>query len=49
VQIIDSSVASVAAFAPANIVPEAGSISLTLLGAALLGIGFMGRRRRTAR
>lgn len=44
-QIIDSSVASVAAFAPSN-VPEAGSISLTMLGAALLGIGFLGRRRR---
>jgi len=47
-QIIDSSVASVAAFDPCP-VPEASSISLTLLGGALLGIGFIGRRRRTAR
>ncbi|HVN04498.1 MAG TPA: PEP-CTERM sorting domain-containing protein [Bryobacteraceae bacterium] len=44
-QIIDSSVASVAAFAPA-VVPEASSISMTLLGTALLGIGLAGRRRR---
>jgi hypothetical protein len=47
-QIIDSSVGSVDAFAPSCVVPEASSISLTLLGGALLGIGFMGRRRRTA-
>jgi LPXTG-motif cell wall-anchored protein len=46
-QIIDSSVASVEAFAPAS-VPEASSISLTLLGGALLGIGLIGRRRRMA-
>jgi hypothetical protein len=46
-QVIDSSVASVSAFAPA-VAPEAGSISLTLLGGALLGAGFMGRRRRMA-
>jgi len=44
-QIIDSSVASVAAFAP-SCVPEASSISLTLLGGALLGIGGWRRRRR---
>ncbi|HUO28117.1 MAG TPA: PEP-CTERM sorting domain-containing protein [Bryobacteraceae bacterium] len=47
-QIIDSSVASVAAFAPA-VVPEASSISMTLLGAALLGAGLIGRRRRAKR
>lgn len=47
-QIIDSSVASVAAFDPCP-VPEASSISLTLLGGALLGIAFMGRRRRMAK
>jgi len=47
-QIIDSSVASVQTFEPClGVVPEAGSISLTLLGGALLGIGFIGRRRRT--
>lgn len=44
-QVIDSSVASVAAFEPCP-VPEAGSISLTL-GGLLMGIGFL-RRRRTA-
>ena len=44
-QIIDSSVASVTAFQPCGVTPETGSLSLTLLGAALLGIGFMGRRR----
>jgi hypothetical protein len=49
-QIIDSSVASVAAFEPCTgVVPEASSISLTLLGGLLLGVGFIGRRRRTAR
>jgi LPXTG-motif cell wall-anchored protein len=47
-QIIDSSVASVAAFDPCGVVPEASSISLTLLGGLLLGIGFIGRRRRMA-
>ena len=47
-QIIDSSVASVAAFAPCP-TPEAGSISLTLLGGLLLGVAFIGRRRRAAR
>jgi hypothetical protein len=47
-QIIDSSVASVAAFEPC-VVPEASSISMTLLGGILLGIGFIGRRRRTAK
>jgi LPXTG-motif cell wall-anchored protein len=47
-QIIDSSVGSVTAFDPCP-VPEASSISLTLLGGALLGLGFMGRRRRTAK
>ena len=45
-QIIDSSVASVNAFEPCGVVPEASSISMTLLGGLLLGIGFMGRRRR---
>jgi hypothetical protein len=48
-QIIDSSVASVNAFAPSCVVPEASSVSLTLLGGALLGIGLMRRRRRMAR
>ncbi len=48
-QIIDSSVASVAAFEPCGMVPEASSVSLTLLGGALLGIGMIGRRRRAAR
>jgi hypothetical protein len=49
-QIIDSSVASVTAFDPCTgVVPEASSISLTLLGGLLLGVGFIGRRRRTAR
>ena len=47
-QIIDSSVASVTAFAPCGVVPEASSISLTLVGGLLLGIGFIRRRRRTA-
>lgn len=47
-QIIDSSVASVAAFDPCP-VPEAGSISLTLLGGGVLGLGVMIRRRRLAR
>jgi hypothetical protein len=47
-QIIDSSVASVAAFEPC-IVPEASSISMTLLGGMLLGIGFIGRRRRAVK
>jgi len=47
-QIIDSSVASVAAFEPSP-VPEASSIGMTLLGGLLLGIGFMGRRRRSVR
>jgi hypothetical protein len=47
-QIIDSSVASVTAFEPCAVVPEAGSISLTLLGGLLLGVGFIGRRRRSA-
>jgi hypothetical protein len=47
-QIIDSSVASVPAFDPCP-VPEASSISLTLLGGAMLGIGCIGRRRRSAR
>lgn len=37
-QIIDSSVASVPAFAPSAVVPEASSISLTLMGVALLGL-----------
>ncbi len=46
-QIIDSSVASVAAFAP-GCVPEASSISMTLLGGALLGFAFIARRRRGA-
>ncbi len=46
-QIIDSSVASVNAFEPCSIVtPEASSVSLTLLGGLLLGIAFIGRRRR---
>jgi hypothetical protein len=45
IQMIDSSVASVQGFAPSS-VPEPGSISLALLGGALLGI--VGRRRRTA-
>jgi len=44
--IIDSSVASVNIFEPSAVTPEAGSLSLTLLGAALLSIGFIGRRRR---
>jgi len=49
-QIIDSSVASVTAFEPCTgVVPEASSISLTLLGGLLLGIGFIGRRRRATR
>jgi hypothetical protein len=50
-QIIDSSVASVTAFEPCYgvVVPEASSISLTLLGGLLLGIGFIGRRRRASR
>jgi PEP-CTERM motif-containing protein len=48
VQIIDSSVASVAAFAPGCTVPEASSISLTLFGGALLAIGFGRRRKRPA-
>jgi LPXTG-motif cell wall-anchored protein len=49
-QIIDSSVASVTAFEPClGTVPEASSISMTLLGGLLLGLGFIGRRRRTAR
>jgi hypothetical protein len=47
-QIIDSSVASVPAFAPGATVPEASSITLTLLGGALLGIGYIRRRRRRA-
>jgi len=47
-QIIDSSVASVNAFEPCGVVPEASSISLTLLGGLLLGLGFIGRRRRSA-
>jgi LPXTG-motif cell wall-anchored protein len=47
-QIIDSSVASVNAFEPCSVVPEASSISLTLLGGLLLGLGFIGRRRRSA-
>jgi MYXO-CTERM domain-containing protein len=46
VQIIDSSVASVQAFAP-GCVPEASSISMTLLGGAGLGLGFLLRRRRS--
>jgi hypothetical protein len=45
-QIIDSSVASVAAFAPGCTVPEASSISMTLLGGAFLGLGCIRRRRR---
>jgi hypothetical protein len=45
-QIIDGSVATVAAFDPC-LVPEPGSISMTLLGGLLLGIVLM-RRRRTA-
>ena len=44
-QIIDSSVASVPAFAPGGTVPEAGSMSLTLLGGALLAIGYLRSRR----
>ena len=44
-QVIDSSVASVAAYAPA--VPEAGSISLTLLGGSLVGLGAIARRRKS--
>ncbi len=44
-QIIDSSVASVNVFDPCP-VPEASSISMTLLGGLLLGLGFIGRRRR---
>jgi hypothetical protein len=45
-QIIDSSVASVTAFEPClGTVPEASSISMTLLGGLLLGLGFIGRRR----
>ncbi|HTT63547.1 MAG TPA: hypothetical protein VMG35_16945 [Bryobacteraceae bacterium] len=47
-QIIDSSVASVTAFAP-SAVPEASSVSMTLLGGLLLGLGFIGRRRRATR
>lgn len=47
-QIIDSSVASVNAFEPCmSTVPEASSISLTLIGGLLLGLGFIGRRRRS--
>ncbi len=48
-QIIDSSVASVPAFDPCGVVPEAGSLSLTLLGGLLLGAVVMGRRRRATR
>lgn len=49
-QIVDSSVASVTGFAPCGaMVPEAGSIGLTLLGGALLGIVSIARRRRNAR
>jgi len=44
-QIIDSSVASVNAFEPCATTPEASSVSMTLLGGALLGLGFIGRRR----
>jgi len=44
-QVIDSGVASVKAFAPAS-VPEASSISMTLLGGILLGFGLLRRRRR---
>jgi hypothetical protein len=47
-QIIDSSVASVAAYVPCGIVPEASSVSLTLLGGLLLGAGLMSLRRRAA-
>lgn len=47
-QISDGSVATVAAFEPCGVVPEASSVSMTLLGGLLLGIGFIGRRRRQA-
>jgi len=48
-QIIDSSVASVPAFDPCSgVVPEAGSISLTLLGGMFLGVGLLRRRRSNA-
>lgn len=43
-QIIDSSVGSVVAFEPAS-VPEASSISLTLMGGAFLCLGLIRRRR----
>jgi hypothetical protein len=47
-QISDGSVATVAAFEPCGMVPEASSVSMTLLGGILLGVGLMGRRRRQA-
>jgi hypothetical protein len=46
-QIIDNSVASVNVFDPCP-VPEASSISMTLLGGVLLGLGYIGRRRRAS-
>jgi hypothetical protein len=47
IQMIDSSVASVQGYAPSS-VPEPGSMGLVLAGAALVGIGFIARRRPVA-